>query len=170
MKKFSSFVMFLCLPLFFSAVHMTGEERATAQPHETQSDEAAALKEPFCRMTPGERMSTGIHKLTPSEQEALITWWSHQKSTSHQHSISKEVTISSISNADRSMALSDGSKISFSKSVYKKVARWVVGDTLGFGDSGKRGSVTIYHMASGQKVKAKREQAPKQAAPSDQKK
>jgi hypothetical protein len=171
MKKYFTIAVLLCAPLLFPIYHVTGEETPVAQNKEGKTEsQSSNLKEPFCRMTPAEQTSSGIQKLNLSEQEALINWWNHHKPSSHQHNITKEVTISSISNEGKNMILSDGSKISFTSSMRKKVGRWVVGDKLGLGEPGKRGSVSIYHIASGQKVKAKREQAPKHGSSSDKQK
>lgn len=171
MKKLVSLVALLCLPYVLSSQNLIGNETPATQGKETPSESAkASLKEPFQKMTSAEISNTGIQKLTPSEQEALVKWWGQHKSSSHQHHISKEVSITSIANDGKNMILSDGSKISFSSSAHKKVSRWVVGDKLGLGDPGKRGSVAVYHMASGQKVKGKREQAPQNASSAEQKK
>jgi hypothetical protein len=167
MKKYVAIVSLLCAPLLFSSQHAFGEETPATPSKESQ---AATLKEPFCRMTPSEQTSSGIQKLSAGEQDALIKWWSQHKTSSHQHNITKEVSIASIANESKNMVLSDGSKISFTSSMRKKVSRWVVGDKIGLGEAGKRGSVSIYHIASGQKVKAKREQAPKQESSSDKQK
>ncbi len=161
MKQYIRIVSLLCAPLLFSSQQIMSEEAPAAPSQEVKAD-VSSLKEPFCKMTPSEQTRTGIQKLSPAEQEALAAWWCQHKTTSHQHNITKEVAITSIASDGKNMILSDGSKISFSSSMRKKVARWAVGDKLGFGDTGKRGSVTVYHMASGQKVKAKREQAPTQ--------
>ncbi len=169
MKKLTPIVA-LCMSLLLSSTYMAGEESVHASSKEIKAETAASVREPFSRMSPTELTSTGIQKLSLNEQEALVAWWGQHKNSSHQHTISKEVSISSIGADTKSMIVSDGSKISFNKSMWKKVVRWAVGDKIGFGDSGKRGSVTIYHMASGQKVKAKREQAPKQSSSPDQKK
>lgn len=145
----------LCLPAFSSPV--LGDEPVN-------KDESAKvqLADPFNKMNPGEISDTGIQKLSMAEQKSLASWWSRQKTASHHNSITKEVTIASIADEGKHIVLDDGSKLSFSSSARKKVGRWAVGDKLGLGQPGKRGSVTIYHMASGQKVKAKREQAPQQ--------
>ena len=163
MKRYASIIALFCAPLLFSSHHMLGEETPTT----TESQETTPkvqLKEPFNRMTPNELSNTGIQKLSSGEQEALVKWWNFHKNPAHQHNITKEVTISTIDAEGKHLELSDGSKITFCSSVRKKVARWVVGDTLGLGEVGKRGSITLYHMASGQKVKGKREQAPQQKA------
>ena len=170
MKKYIFIVTLLCAPCLFSSSTVVAEETAAPSKETKAESPKTNLKEPFCKMTPAEQTSTGIQKLTSSEQDSLVKWWSQHKSSSHQHNITKEVTIATISGEGKNMTLSDGSRISFGSSARKKVGRWVVGDKLGLGDPGKKGSVSIYHMASGQKVKAKREQAPKQGSSSDKQK
>ena len=135
----------------------------------TEAPVKVQLADPFSKMSPAELSDTGIQKLSMAEQKSLASWWNHLKvSSSHHHSITKEVAISSISDEGKHIVLDDGSKLSLDSSARKKVGRWAVGDTLGLGEPGKRGSVSVYHMASGQKIKAKREQAPQQK-PSDKK-
>ena len=132
------------------------EPVASAEPVKVQ------LADPFNKMSPSEVSDTGIQKLSLAEQKALTSWWNHLKVSPHHRSVTKEVAITSISDDGKRIVLDDGSKLTLSSSTKKKVGKWAVGDTLGLGDPGKRGSVTIYHMASGQKIKAKREQAPQQ--------
>jgi hypothetical protein len=169
MKKNISLIAFLCMPLMLSSQNLSAAESPVGPSATTVEPSKVQMKEPFQRMTPGEMASTGIQKLSPTEQDALATWWNQHKTSSHQHHITKEVSITSIANEGKNVVLSDGSKISFSSSVRKKVSRWALGDKLGLGEAGKRGSVTVYHIASGQKVKAKREQAPQTPTASDQK-
>ena len=161
MKKHFLIAALLCLPAFSSPI--LGDEPANKdEPAKVQ------LADPFNKMTPGEASDTGIQKLSMAEQKSLASWWNRLKTSSHHHSITKEVTIASIADEGKHIVLDDGSKLSLASSARKKVSRWVVGDKLGLGENGKRGSVTIYHMASGQKIKAKREQAPQQKS-ADQK-
>ena len=120
------------------------------------------LADPFNKMTSGDLSDTGIQKLSMAEQKSLASWWNRLKTSSHHHSITKEVAIASIADGGKHIVLDDGSKLSLSSSTNKKVSCWAVGDKIGLGEPKKRGSVTVYHMASGQKVKAKREQAPQQ--------
>ena len=170
MKKLVSLATLLCMPFLLSSQSLLCDETPATSKDASSDSAKAQLKEPFSKMTSAEMTSTGIQKLSPAEQEALAKWWCQHKSSSHQHHISKEVTITSIANEGKNMILSDGSKISFAASARKKVSRWVVGEKLGLGEPGKRGSVSIYHMASGQKVKGKREQAPQSSTSSEQKK
>ena len=120
------------------------------------------LAEPFSKMSPNELSDTGVQKLSLAEQKSLASWWNRFKTSSHHHSITKELAIASVSDEGKRFVLDDGSKLILSSSERKKVGRWSVGDILGLGEPKKRGSVNVYHMASGQKVKAKREQAPQQ--------
>ena len=145
----------LCLPAFSTPVF-------SDEPANKDESVKVQLADPFNKMTPGEVSDTGIQKLSMAEQKSLTSWWNRQKTTSHHHSITKEVTIASIADEGKHIVLDDGSKLSLSSSAKKKVSRWAVGDKLGLGEHGKRGSVNVYHMTSGQKIKAKREQAPQQ--------
>jgi hypothetical protein len=156
MKKRFLIATLLCLPVFSSP--LLGDEAAAA----TEEPAKVQLADPFNKMTTGELSDTGIQKLSVAEQKSLASWWNRLKSSSHHHSITAELSISSIADEGKHIVLDDGSKLSLSSSARKKVSRWAVGDKLGLGEHGKRGSVSIYHMASGQKVKAKREQAPQQ--------
>lgn len=170
MKKYLSLAALVCMPLLFSSQALLGTETpAPVKETSTSEPQKPQLKEPFSRMTPAEMASTGIQKLTSTEQEALAKWWYQHKISSHQHAIAKEVSITSIASDGKTMVLSDGSKISFGASARKKVMRWSVGDKLGLGEPGKRGAVAIYHLASGQKVNGKREQAPQNPTATEQK-
>lgn len=122
-----------------------------------------ALKSPFNMMTPSEQTETGIKKLSGGEQEALANWWAKQKNHP-QVKIVKEVTLSAIQDDGKYIVLSDGTRLSISKSNRKKIAKWVVGDKIGIGEPGRRGSLTLYHMATGHKVKATRDQAPEKSS------
>lgn len=159
------------LPCIVSGLLMTtayAEEVASKPAETTPQQEAPQKKEtsqqelraPFCAMTPEDREKTGITKLTAKEQDALVNWWNLRKSIPS-HAISQEFTISEIKENGKSIVLSDGSRISFASSERKKTSKWAVGDAVGTMASGRKGSLTLYHMASGQKVKGKRDQAPK---------
>jgi hypothetical protein len=119
------------------------------------------LKEPFNVMTSTEQTETGINKLSPAEQNALAQWWNRKKNAPSKD-ITKELTLSEITDGGKTLVLSDGAKLYLSSSVKKKIAKWNVGDKIGIGASGRKGSLTIYHMATGRKIKVKREQAPRQ--------
>lgn len=157
MKKSLFLGSLLCLP--FLSCSLCADEAPTPTKEEAPK---VRLAESFAKMTAGELIDTGVQKLSLAEQNALVSWWNKSKASSHHYSITKEVTITSIAEEGKHIILSDGSKLSLNSSSRKKIARWSVGDTLGLGEAGKRGSLTVYHMASGQKVKAKREQAPQQ--------
>jgi hypothetical protein len=121
------------------------------------------LKSPFNVMTPSEQTETGVKKLSGSEQEALVKWWAKQKNHP-QLQISKEVTLTAIQDDGKYIVLSDGTRLSVAKSTRKKIAKWVVGDKIGIGEAGRRGALTLYHMATGHKVKVKRDQAPEKSS------
>jgi hypothetical protein len=157
MKNYLLVAALVCVPALSSPLF--GDEPANKE--ETAK---VQLAEPFNAMTPGDLSDTGIQKLSMAEQKSLASWWNRLKTSSHHHSITKEVTISSITDDGKHIVLDDGSKLTLTSPTHKKLGRWAVGDKLGLGEPKKRGSVTVYHMASGQKVKAKREQAPVQKA------
>jgi hypothetical protein len=123
------------------------------------AEQKQELRAPFHAMTTEDQEKTGIRKLTPKEQDALVSWWNLRKSIPTQD-ISQEFTIAEIQDGGKSITLNEGSKISFASSERKKTSKWVVGDTVGIMRTGRKGSLTLYHVASGQKVKGKREQAP----------
>ena len=156
MKKcLALFILPLCLTL-----PLVGDDGATPKKEETTEQPKLELKAPFTLMTPAEQAETGITKLTPAEQEALVKWWHKQRCAPDRHTITKEVTIASIQDEGKRLTFDDGTSVTLCSSYRKKTARWAVGDKIGFGEPGKRGSVSLYHMATGQKVKAKRDQAP----------
>jgi hypothetical protein len=130
---------------------------------EAKTEQPAApkveLKAPFNMMTPAEQTSTGINKLSGPEQEALGQWWAKQKNHP-QLQIAKEVTLTAVQDDGKYIVLSDGTRLTLAKSYRKKVAKWIVGDKIGIGEAGRRGAVTLYHMPTGHKIKAKRDQAP----------
>ena len=163
MKNHLLIAALFCVPAFSSL--LLSDEPVKENKEETTK---VQLADPFNKMTPAEASDTGIQKLSMAEQKSLASWWNRQKNSFHHHSITKEVAIATIADEGKQIILDDGSKLSFSSSARKKVGRWVVGDKLGLGEHGKRGSVNVYHMASGQKIKAKREQAPQQK-PADKK-
>lgn len=159
MNKFLTLMAVVCSPLVLSP-SVYGDEPSTKK--EEKSDQPKEeLHSPFNMMSPEEQKQTGIKKLSGSEQDALCTWMQKQKTAATHHPISKEVTITSIMDEGKRMMLSDGTAIGFSSSARKKTTHWAVGDKLGIGSNGRKGSLTLYHLASGQKVKAKRDQAPK---------
>jgi hypothetical protein len=167
MRRAAVFIALLCAPLF-STPFMLGDEAPARDSKE--SAPKVILKEPFSRMTPTDLVNTGIQKLSSGEQEALVKWWNQRRFSTSQHHITKEASITSIADGGKYIMLSDGTKISFSSSCRKKIGRWAVDDVIGLGEPGKRGSVTLYHMANGQKVKGKREQAPQKKDSTDKSK
>ena len=142
-------VVLSALPAFLLAVD---EAPAPEEPVKVQ------LAEPFSKMSPAELSDTGIQKLSVAEQKSLSAWWNRLALSSH-HSISNEVSISSIADGGKHIILDDGSKLTLDSSARKSVGQWAVGDMLGLGEQGRRGAISVYHMTSGQKIKAKREQA-----------
>ena len=151
----------LCAALsFYAPVAFSSE---TPQQKVDQSEtKKVELKGLFSTMTQEEQTVTGVTKLSSSEQEALIKWWTNQKNHPRLQ-ISKEVTLSAIQDDGKYIVLSDGTRLSLTKSFRKKVSKWAVGDKIGIGELGRRGTLTIYHMATGRKIKAHREQAPEKA-------
>lgn len=121
------------------------------------------LKAPFNSMTTAEAAETGIQKLSPSEQESLFSWFNKQKHHP-KLSVSKEVSLTAIQENGKYLVLSDGTRLSLCKSSRKRISKWTVGDKIGIGESGRRGSLTIYHMATGQKVKVTRDQTPEKSS------
>ena len=164
MRRYIALIALLCAPMMISSGYALGNDDA-----QKEENPKVELKDPFNKMTPTERLNTGIEKLSAGEQEALRSWWNQHKGSSHEHHITKEVTLTAIADEGKHIELSDGSKISFSSSCRKKVHRWAVGDAIGIGESGRRGAITLYHMPSGQKVRGKRDQAPQQKNGADKK-
>lgn len=128
-------------------------------PASTAAPARYELRAPYNSMTTVEAAETGIQKLSPSEQEALSSWFCKQKHHP-KLSVSKEVPLTAIQESGKYLVLGDGTRLSLSKSSRKKISKWSVGDKIGIGESGRRGSLTIYHMATGQKVKVTRDQTP----------
>lgn len=159
MRKFLALFTLLVSP-FCCTAPLVGEDAPAPKKEQQGEAPKVELKAPFHLMTPAEQTETGIKKLTPDEQNALAKWWQKQKCSADRHTITKEVSISAIQDEGKRLAFDDGTTATLSSSARKKSARWAVGDKIGYGELGKRGSITLYHMASGQKVKGKREQAP----------
>jgi hypothetical protein len=157
-KTCFSFILAMLLPLTCVA-----DDTPVPEPQPPKQE----LKEPFNSMTPTEQTETGIKKLSTAEQEALSHWWKRKKAAPSSD-VSKEVTLSEILDNGKCIVLSDGTKLYLSSSVKKKISKWKVGDKIGIGEPGHRGSLTIYHLATGRKVKVKRDQAPRHAEKSDQ--
>jgi hypothetical protein len=152
MKK----LVFLAAVVFTQTVAFSSSVTAAESVASSEKKSTTLMKDPFCTMSPEELAKTGIAKLTPDEQEALTKWWYQHKASPHKQHIVNEVTVSSIQEGGKFIALSDGETLSFSASKRKKTSLWEVGDTIGIGEGGKKGAVTLYHMASGAKVKGKR--------------
>lgn len=158
MKKF----LILCVSMCFMSSIVLSEEDFS-QKTEQPAPPKDVPKAPFNLMTQAEQAATGIKKLTQSEQEALIKWWTEQKNHPQPH-ISKEVSLSAVQEEGKYLVLSDGTRLSLAKSNRKKIKKWAVGDKIGIGEPGRRGTLTIYHMATGRKVKARRDQAPEKSS------
>jgi hypothetical protein len=159
MKKLALIVV-----LFFgSGLAFTPHVHAEDSNALPKSEAKVPLKDPFSSMSSDEQAKAGIAKLTPEEQEFLAKWWYQHKASPHRQHIHKEITITAIQDGGKLVTFSDGSTLSFSSSKCKKTSLWAVGDTVGIGGHGKKGAVILYHMASGTKVKGKREQSPKHA-------
>ncbi len=159
MKKLALVIVLLFGSGLAFKTHLNAED-SNAQP---KNEAKAALRDPFSSMSGVEQSKSGIAKLTPEEQEVLAKWWYQHKASPHRQHVNKEVTITDIQDGGKRITFSDGSILSFSSSKRKKTSLWAVGDTVGVGENGKRGSVVLYHMASGTKVKGRREQSPKHA-------
>jgi hypothetical protein len=159
MKKLAMVVVLL----IGSALGCTASLQAEDASTQSKSEAKMALKDPFSSMTSAELTKTGIAKLTLEEQEALTKWWYQHKASPHRQHVNKEVTVTAMRDDGKYVTFSDGSTLSFSSDKRKKTSQWAVGDTIGIGENGRKGAVTLYHMASGAKVKGKREQSPKHA-------
>lgn len=164
MKKY----LFITIALSFISVGaFCNEEQVQKTEQASTKIEKTAPKEelssPFNIMTLAEQTETGIKKLSTAEQEALAKWWEKQKNHPRLN-ISKEETLTAMQDHGKYIVLSDGTRLSLNKSDRKKVSKWNIGDKIGIGEAGRRGALTIYHMPTGQKVKAKRDQAPEKTS------
>lgn len=127
---------------------------------EEKSTPEIPLQAPFHLMSLTERTKTGIEKLNASEQEALTKWWYQQKANPFKQNISRHVTITAIEQQGKCVVFDDGSRMIFTPSKQKKTVLWAIGDSIGIGDVGKKGAITLYHIPSGTRVKGKKDQSP----------
>jgi len=102
--------------------------------------------------------SDSSKKVSEASQTTTPTQKNKKKSSSKQPSKgAEEVTLIKIENNGKSLILSNGQTVFIDEASKKKTKTWSEGDKLGFDNTSKKGSIILYHLASGTKAKAAKE-------------
>jgi len=117
------------------------------------------LAKEFELMNTQEAKTTGITKLSLHEQHQLISWWNNRKAFLNNR-ILQQARIIEILDEGKYVILEDDTKLYFSKDERQKTSLWQVDETIGIGIRGRRGTLTVYHIPTGRRLKARRDQSP----------
>jgi len=179
-----SFFLFFC-SAFLSSQEITQEIKHEPSPiNETQPEkefrhekvqekvieQKIELDDFFKTMSIKDQKETGILKLSPAEQKALVSWvtsrdiplpTSEEKTTIEPVEITNsELTITEISKNNQQITLSNGLQINFTTQTRKKIAKFSIGDAVRITPGGKRGVIGVTHASTGAKIKGRRNPAP----------